>query len=52
MRRLGLIDLLVVALLVGLLVLAARQDSGRFKDRSFAPAAKAQPKTVAPPGQP
>ena len=35
MRRLGLIDLLVVALLVGLLVLAARHDFGRYADRGF-----------------
>jgi hypothetical protein len=42
MRRLGLVDVLIVALIVILLVLAARHDFGRYADRG-------QP--VAPPPQ-
>jgi hypothetical protein len=38
MRRLGPIDLLVVALLVGLLALAARHDFGRYAERAAAEA--------------
>ena len=41
MRRLGLVDLLVVALLLGLLVFAARHDSRHFAERAAGPASKA-----------
>lgn len=46
MRRLGLIDLLVVALIVALLVFAARQDFGRYTDRAYHPAPKAPAPTA------
>ena len=47
MRRLGLIDILVVALLVAALVYVARSDFGRFANRGyFAPTPTAAPAPV------